>query len=99
MLHGSRVLPQAKARTKWLQEGDMNTNFFHSKVRGNTNRIKVLCIKNQRGHKLEGHNQFTMKVVNYFSNLLNQNHNFHNPHILNHAITKKNLLPIKLTTS
>ncbi|KAJ8749245.1 hypothetical protein K2173_018724 [Erythroxylum novogranatense] len=42
-----------KARAKWLQEGDRNTQFFHSSVLAKRSRLHISKLKNDQGDWME----------------------------------------------
>nr|XP_016436823.1 PREDICTED: uncharacterized protein LOC107762942 [Nicotiana tabacum] len=43
-----------KARVNWFEEGDANTKYFHSTIRGRRRRLQILKIKDHRGQWIEG---------------------------------------------
>jgi hypothetical protein len=62
-----------KSRTRWLREGDANTNYFHTlmKSRGKRNMIKALKVD---GCWVEKPDQIRGAAVNYFQNQFQAHH-------------------------
>ncbi|OMO60226.1 reverse transcriptase [Corchorus capsularis] len=59
-----------KSRILWLQEGDLNTGFFHKtmKIRHNRNTIKLLYSEN--GDRLDTYEAIRDEAVNYYKSFL-----------------------------
>ncbi|KAL8509574.1 hypothetical protein ACS0TY_016699 [Phlomoides rotata] len=56
-----------KCRSRWLKEGDANTNFFHSLVKRHAKLADIRCVRvNERW--LEGVNQVKEGIFLYFKN-------------------------------
>lgn len=63
------VFWKQRSPISWLQEGDMNTNFFHSfaTTRKRNNRIqKILC---SGGRWVESGEEIAKEAINYFQDL------------------------------
>jgi hypothetical protein len=58
-----------KSRVVWLQEGNNNTNFFHSYENHHKNLILIVEIENVKGQKVSSFEDITKAVVDYFSSL------------------------------
>ncbi|GAU46303.1 hypothetical protein TSUD_283280 [Trifolium subterraneum] len=44
-LHFKESILQQKSRTKWIQEGDSNTRFFHASIKGRRRRNRIVKLK------------------------------------------------------
>ncbi|XP_049388501.1 uncharacterized protein LOC125852861 [Solanum stenotomum] len=55
-----------KAGMKWFQEGDRNTKFFHSYVRGRRKKLHLERIKDMRGVEISSNEQKGTVAVEYF---------------------------------
>ncbi|KAK8624789.1 hypothetical protein V6N13_089675 [Hibiscus sabdariffa] len=59
-----------KARVTWIQEGDMNTNFFHSMVAVKQNRQAIRSILDDQGQLLDSQDLIASEVIQFFAGLL-----------------------------
>lgn len=62
-----------KARTKWLQEGDRNTSFFHASVLERRNQLRLTRIKNDTGQWLEDADAIKQHATFFFQALFTDN--------------------------
>lgn len=68
-VHAKESLLKQKARCKWIMEGDANTQYFHSCVRGRRRRNQLIALrKNDRW--IEGVKE---EVKNHFQNFYSEN--------------------------
>jgi hypothetical protein len=58
-----------RAHTKWLQQGDRNTKFFHAACSERKRRNFVGKLKNGVGGWIEGEKEKQMFITNYFTQL------------------------------
>ncbi|GJZ02307.1 RNA-directed DNA polymerase, eukaryota, reverse transcriptase zinc-binding domain protein [Tanacetum coccineum] len=58
-----------KAKIDWLCEGDKNSNFFHTVIKGRAHRNRIDVISNEKGERFEG-NQVAEQFVHHFQNFL-----------------------------
>ncbi|OIT35442.1 hypothetical protein A4A49_24660 [Nicotiana attenuata] len=72
-----------KARVNWFEEGDANTKYFNSTIRYRRRRLKILKIKDHRGHWIEGDSNIGKAVVHHFQQFFNINHHFNDHNIIN----------------
>jgi hypothetical protein len=66
-LHSKESLLQQKSRTKWIQEGDSNTRYFHASIKGRRRRNQIAMLK-KGGEWIEGVNEIKETVKDHFSN-------------------------------
>nr|XP_009761621.1 PREDICTED: uncharacterized protein LOC104213776 [Nicotiana sylvestris] len=74
---------QQKARVNWFEEGDANTKYFHSTIRGRRRRLQILKIKDHRGQWIEGDANIGKAVVHHFQQFFNINHHYNDHDIIN----------------
>lgn len=55
-----------KAGMSWFKEGDRNTKFFHSYVRGRRKKLRLDRIKDIRGHEVTNNFQMGEAAIEYF---------------------------------
>ena len=59
-----------KSRIKWIQEGDMNTKFFHRMMAARQKHRTISTLMDPEGRKLTTYTQITNEAVSYFQQLL-----------------------------
>jgi hypothetical protein len=59
-------LLRQKSRTRWIQEGDSNTRFFHSNIKGRRRRNLILMLKKE-DEWVEGVDEIKSLVQDHFS--------------------------------
>ncbi|XP_019237046.1 PREDICTED: uncharacterized protein LOC109217270 [Nicotiana attenuata] len=67
----------------WFEEGDANTKYFHSTIRGRRRRLQILKIKDHRGHRIEGDANIGKAAVHHFQQFFNINHHYNDLDIIN----------------
>ena len=60
---------QQRAKTAWLNDGDQNSKFFHSRASHRFRRNEILKLQRDDGSWCEGEHQIAPLFVNYFSTL------------------------------
>ncbi|XP_070034183.1 uncharacterized protein [Nicotiana tomentosiformis] len=60
-----------KANINWFEEGDRNTNYFHSKLREKRRRLQLEIIKNHKGKWITGEDKIAKASIRYFNGLFN----------------------------
>lgn len=50
-----------KTNIKWFEEGDANTNYFHSMLRDKKRKLHVHRIKNNKGRWIQGEENIARK--------------------------------------
>lgn len=55
-----------KAGMKWFKDGERNTKFFHSVVKGRRSRLKVSRIQNEEGEWMENQNDIAEAAVEFY---------------------------------
>lgn len=67
-----------KDRVKWLQEGDANTQYFHSIVKGKRTKLRIQQIHDAEGHLLTEPSDIMTAAVSFYKDLFapaaTQNH-------------------------
>lgn len=76
---------QQKAGYEWFENGDRNTRFFHSLVKGRRQKLKVSKIQNSQGCWLEEEGEIEAEAVNYFQNQFQQARDSTDFSLLSHA--------------
>ena len=71
-----RILPvqeeklwQQRAKTAWLNDGDQNSRFFHSRASHRFRWNEILKLQRDDGSWCEGEHQIATLFVNYFTSL------------------------------
>ena len=59
-----------KSRLQWIQEGDMNTKFFHSMVAAKQKANSITALTDEQGNKLSTYAQISQEAVSFFKKLL-----------------------------
>ena len=59
-----------KSRIKWIQKGDMNTQFFHRMTAARQKQMTISTLIDSQGRKLTTYSQITNEAVSYFQQLL-----------------------------
>ncbi|XP_075098066.1 uncharacterized protein LOC142175380 [Nicotiana tabacum] len=80
-----------KSRIKWFDEGDSNTNYFHSIIRDRRRRLQLHRIKDHINRWVEGGDNISKAAIHHFQKLFNIKHQFNDYDILN-------FIPICITT-
>lgn len=69
LLDGQEVYWAQRANEKWMVLGERNTSFFHKvasvKARGN----RIVCLKNEAGDLIMGHEEIQQLLLTHFLNL------------------------------
>lgn len=65
-LHFEEEFWRQKARIQWFSEGDRNTRFFHSLVKGRRKRLSLSRIIKEDGQWAEGNEQVAVEAL-FFS--------------------------------
>ncbi|PNX75860.1 cysteine-rich receptor-like protein kinase, partial [Trifolium pratense] len=65
-IHTKESLLRQKSRTKWIQEGDANSRFFHSSIKGRRRRNQIVRLK-KGADWLEGVNLIKTEAKSHFS--------------------------------
>lgn len=65
-LHLEELYWQKKVGYDWFENGDRNTRFFHSLVKGRRHKLKVSRIHNSQGDWLEDEFKIADKVVAFY---------------------------------
>ncbi|MCI02122.1 LINE-1 reverse transcriptase like, partial [Trifolium medium] len=66
-IHFKESLLHQKSRSKWVQEGDSNTRFFHASIKGRRRRNKIEMLK--KGEEwIQGEDSIKKEVNDHFSN-------------------------------
>ncbi|VFQ70955.1 unnamed protein product, partial [Cuscuta campestris] len=73
-----RIFWEQKANISWLKEGDSNTKFFHSYVKGRRAKLKISTIKDDMGINHDNEDQIGNLAVEHFTNLF-ADHAISNP--------------------
>lgn len=50
----------------WFKDGEKNTKFFHTVVKGRRSRLKVSRIQNNEGEWIEDQQQIAQEALNFF---------------------------------
>ncbi|KAH0769685.1 hypothetical protein KY290_013666 [Solanum tuberosum] len=58
-----------KAGAKWLEEGDINTSYFHSTIKDRRRRLSIKKIMNEQNQWLEENDQIVEGAVSFYQNL------------------------------
>ena len=61
-----------KARVKWVQEGERNTNFFHNSVVHNRNSSRIQRLKTRDGNRVEKRWDIEAELTQHFSEILRE---------------------------
>ncbi|XP_038994273.1 uncharacterized protein LOC120118241 [Hibiscus syriacus] len=59
-----------KAKAHWLQEGDLNTRFFHQRVEANKKMNTIRIIKDEYGVFYESFDDMASELVKFYKNLI-----------------------------
>ncbi|CAJ2635642.1 unnamed protein product [Trifolium pratense] len=73
-IHSAESLLRQKSRTKWIQEGDSNSRFFHSSIKGRRRRNQIVMLK-QGEAWLEEVAAIKKEVKNHFVKHLSEDWN------------------------
>ena len=58
-----------KSRVQWIQEGDMNTRFFHNMVATKQKTKTITTLIDEQGNRLSTYAQISHEVVSFFQRL------------------------------
>ncbi|KAM3283106.1 pistil-specific extensin-like protein [Capsicum chacoense] len=72
-----------KAQTRWFEEGDSNTKYFHSVIRERRRRLQLNRIKNHKNKWVQGSDKIAKAAIQHFKKLFNSPHYFNDFNILN----------------
>ena len=61
-----------KARVKWPQEGERNTNFFHNSVIQNRSSSRIQKLRKADGSRIETRQEIEEELTQYFSKILSE---------------------------
>lgn len=64
-------LTRQKTNVKWFEEGDCNTNYFHSMLREKRRKLQLNTIKNHNGNWIQGEDKIAKAAVKHFNFLFN----------------------------
>ncbi|XP_070039273.1 uncharacterized protein [Nicotiana tomentosiformis] len=64
-------LLKQKSQSKWFEEGDANTNYFHSILREKRRRLQLHKIKNRKEKWIQGEEKIAREAVKYFEVIFN----------------------------
>ncbi|CAJ2651715.1 unnamed protein product [Trifolium pratense] len=70
-IHSKESLLRQKARSKWIQEGDSNSRFFHSSIKGRRRRNQIVMLK-KGADWLEGVAAIKKEAKDHFSKHLSE---------------------------
>ncbi|GAU49526.1 hypothetical protein TSUD_377390 [Trifolium subterraneum] len=73
-IHSKESLLRKKSRTKWIQEGDSNSHFFRSSIKGRHRRNQIVMLKKGEAW-LEGVTTIKKEVKDHFVKLLSEHWN------------------------
>jgi exonuclease III len=65
-IHFKESILRQKSRSKWIQEGDSNTRFFHASVKGRRRRNQIVKLK-KGGGWIEGVEEIKNEAKDHFS--------------------------------
>ncbi|KAM3360473.1 putative protein isoform X2 [Capsicum galapagoense] len=65
-----------KAQTRWFEEGDSNTKYFHSVIRERRRRLQLNRIKNHKNKWVQGSDKIAKAAIQHFKKLFNSPHYF-----------------------
>ncbi|XP_070046537.1 uncharacterized protein [Nicotiana tomentosiformis] len=60
-----------KPNIQWFEEGDINTQFFHSKLREKRRRLQLNMIKNHKGNWVQGEEKIAKAAIWHFNSNFN----------------------------
>ena len=85
VLMQEEILWYQKARTKWLNDGDRNTSYYHMKTKIKRSRCKVTSLRNENNEWIDGRIEVGQLVNDYFQRLFHEEnedrrwtHTYHN---------------------
>ncbi|KAK2420957.1 hypothetical protein QL285_031635 [Trifolium repens] len=70
-LYFKESLIQQKSRSKWIQEGDSNTRYFHARLKGRRRRNQIVSLK-KGDNWIQGVDNIKTEATNHFSTLLSE---------------------------
>ncbi|XP_060200680.1 uncharacterized protein LOC132628946 [Lycium barbarum] len=65
------VVLRQKAKANWLTDGDRNTAYFHSVIKGRRKKLSLQRIQDNTGQWREGTEDVANALVDYFQNIFN----------------------------
>ncbi|XP_019252901.1 PREDICTED: uncharacterized protein LOC109231716 [Nicotiana attenuata] len=78
------TLLKQKAKSRWFEDGDSNTTYFHSVIRDRRRKLQLHRIKNHRDNWIQGEDNIAKAAVHHFQHLFNLYHDFRDQDILNY---------------
>ncbi|XP_075091897.1 uncharacterized protein LOC142172039 [Nicotiana tabacum] len=60
-----------EAKAQWLEEGDINTAYFHSVIKGRRRRLSIQKIQDENRQWKEGESEVAQAAINHFQKLFN----------------------------
>ncbi|XP_075091705.1 uncharacterized protein LOC142171892 [Nicotiana tabacum] len=60
-----------KAKAQWIEEGDKNTAYFHSVIKGRRRRLSIQKIQDENGPWKEGESEIAQAAINHFQEMFN----------------------------
>nr|XP_016448725.1 PREDICTED: uncharacterized protein LOC107773821 [Nicotiana tabacum] len=77
------ALLRHKSRIKWFEEGESNTNYFHSTIKDRRRRLQLHRIKDHKNRWVEGDDNISKATIHYLQKLFNIKHQLNDYDILN----------------
>ncbi|XP_059310243.1 uncharacterized protein LOC132061439 [Lycium ferocissimum] len=68
-LHLEEEYWKQKSRMRWFKDGDRNTKFFHSYVKGRRKKLALHSIQNSQGDWINSNNDIEQDAVSFYHNL------------------------------
>ncbi|XP_069152141.1 uncharacterized protein [Solanum lycopersicum] len=60
---------QQKTQLHWLQEGDANTKYFHTVIRGKRNRMSIHKLMDESGNWIKGEEEIAKHACDYYEKI------------------------------
>lgn len=71
-MHKEEIIWFQKARTEWMNDGDRNTTYYHTKTTVRRRRNRVTRLKDESNGWLEGDHEIGALVHRYFKTLFSE---------------------------
>ena len=68
------VMWRQTSQVQWLQEGDRNTRYFHTKANLCRKQDEMRAIEDELGRRVEGNQDMGRVAVNYFEKIYTSSH-------------------------